>query len=175
VPFQYDPAPLIDGQMAGFVGYSTQDPISLAESGHKAVILMYSDFGYETVYQTYVATTDQIAKSRGILKAALRADIMGWRDNIKDPQEGAKLAVTKYGKSLKYSLQNQLAANEAGAVLMKTPDTESNGILTVTPTLQSQTVKTLGLSGTKTTIKDLFDLSLITEVYQEHPELKTLA
>jgi ABC-type nitrate/sulfonate/bicarbonate transport system substrate-binding protein len=175
VPFQYDPAPLIDGQLDGFVGYSTQDPISLQESGHQAVILMYSDFGFETVYQTYVATADAISGSRDVLKAALRADIMGWQGNIANPEEGASLTVTKYGKSLKYSLQNQLAADKAGIVLMKTPDTQRNGILSVTSALQSQTVKTLALSGAQTTVGDLFDMSLLTEIYQEHPELKSLA
>jgi ABC-type nitrate/sulfonate/bicarbonate transport system substrate-binding protein len=172
VPFQYDPAPLIDGQMDGFVGYSTQDPISLQESGHQAVIMMYSDFGFRTVYQVYVATADTISSSPDVLKAALRADIMGWRDNIADPEEGASLTVTKYGKSLQYSLQNQLAADKAGMVLMKTPDTQLNGILTVTPALQSQTVKTLALSGAQTTVGDLFDMSLLAEVYQEYHELK---
>jgi transcriptional regulator with XRE-family HTH domain len=58
VPFQYDPTPLIDGQMDGFVGYSTQDPITLKEGGHKAAIMMYADYGYKTVTQTYVATAD---------------------------------------------------------------------------------------------------------------------
>jgi ABC-type nitrate/sulfonate/bicarbonate transport system substrate-binding protein len=175
LPFQYDPAPLIDGQMDGFVGYSTEDPISLQEAGHQPVVLMFADFAYATVTQTYVATTDQISGSREILKAALRADIMGWKDDIADPTEGASLAVNKFGKSLKYSLQNQLACNKAELVLMKTPDTEKNGILTVTPSLQSQTVKTLALSGLKTTVADLFDMSVLAEVYQEHPELKTLA
>lgn len=175
VPFQYDPAPLIDGQMDGFLGYTTDSPISLQESGHQPVVLLFSDFGYHTVTQTYVATTDQISGSREFLKAALRADIMGWRDDISDPKEGASLAVTKYGKSLKLSLQNQVATNKAEIALMVTPDTEKNGILTVTPALQSQTVKTLALSGAKTTVADLFDMSLLAEVYQEHPELKTLA
>lgn len=175
VPFQYDPAPLIAGQVDGFLGYSTEDPISLQESGHDPVVLRFADFGYQTVTQTYVASTDQIANSRTLLKAALRADIMGWRADIADPTEGATLAVTKYGKSLKYSLENQVACNKAEIVLMKTPDTEANGILTVTKDLQSQTVKTLALSGVQTTVDDLFDMSVLAEVYQEHPELKTLS
>jgi ABC-type nitrate/sulfonate/bicarbonate transport system substrate-binding protein len=175
VPFQYDPAPLIAGQVDGFLGYSTGDPISLQEAGHEAVILRFADFGYKTVTQTYVASTDQIAKSRSLLKAALRADIMGWRADIADPTEGATLAVTKYGKSLKYSLENQVACNKAEIVLMRTPATEANGIFTVSKDLQSETVKTLALSGVKTTAADLFDMSLLAEVYEEHPELKTLS
>jgi ABC-type nitrate/sulfonate/bicarbonate transport system substrate-binding protein len=175
VPFQYDPAPLINGQMDGYVGYSTQDPITLKEGGHDAVIMMYADHGYRTVTQTYVATTDAISKSRAVLKAALRADVMGWRDNIATPAEGARLTVEKYGKSLGYSLDNQLGADKAGVVLMRTKDTEANGILTVTAGLQQETVNTLALSGVKTSVGDVFDLSLLEEVFAEHPDLKVLA
>jgi ABC-type nitrate/sulfonate/bicarbonate transport system substrate-binding protein len=175
VPYQYDPTPLIKKQVDGFVGYSTQDPITLSEAGHASYTMPFSDFGYETVTQLYVATTDTIAKSREAIKGALLADIRGWRDNIADPTEGATLAVTKYGKSLKYSQANQLAADKAGVTLMKTTDTETNGILTVSDELQAQTVKTLGLSGIKSTGSSLFDLSLLTEVYSSNPALKTLS
>jgi ABC-type nitrate/sulfonate/bicarbonate transport system substrate-binding protein len=175
VPYQYDPTPLIKKQIDGFVGYSTQDPITLSESGTDAYTMNFSAFGYQTVTQLYVATTDRIAKSRDEIKGALLADIRGWRANIAEPAEGATLAVTKYGKSLKYSQENQLAADQAGVALMKTPDTVANGILTVTDELQAQTVKTLGLSGIKSTAASLFDLSLLSEVYASNPTLKTLS
>jgi ABC-type nitrate/sulfonate/bicarbonate transport system substrate-binding protein len=175
VPFQYDSAPLIAGQVDGFLGYSTDAPISLQQSGHQPTVLMFADFGYETVTQTYVASTDQIENERAKLKAALRADIMGWKANIADPAEGARLAVTNYGKSLNYSMDNQLASNQAAIALIKTPDTTKNGIFTVTDTLQNETVSTLALSGLQTTVGDVFDMSLLAEVYQEHPELKAFA
>ncbi|GHF32077.1 ABC-type nitrate/sulfonate/bicarbonate transport system substrate-binding protein [Amycolatopsis bartoniae] len=175
VPFQYDPAPLVAGQVDGILDYSTNSPISLQQSGHEPAVMMFAEFNWSTVTQTYVASTDQISESADLLKAALRADIMGWRDNIADPKEGASLAVDNYGKSLKFSLDNQLGCNEAEIVLMKTADTEKNGIFTVTDELQQATVRTLALSGVHTTAADLFDLSLLTAVYQEHPELKTLS
>ncbi|GAB3614491.1 ABC transporter substrate-binding protein [Humibacter ginsengisoli] len=174
VPFQYDPAPLVAGQVDGILDYSTNSPISLKESGQDPVVMMFSDFHWATVTQTYVASTDQISKDRATLKAALLADIMGWRADIADPQKGASLAVDKYGRSLKLSLDNQVAANKAEIALMKTPDTQKNGLLTVTDQLQKDTVKTLGLSGVHTTQADLFDMSLLNEIYKEHPELKTL-
>jgi ABC-type nitrate/sulfonate/bicarbonate transport system substrate-binding protein len=174
VPFQYDPAPLVAGQVDGILDYSTNSPISLKESGQDPIVMMFADFDWQIVTQTYVASTDQIAKSADVLKAALRADIMGWRANIEDPNEGASLAVNKYGKSLKFSLDNQLAANKAEIELMRTPDTDKNGIFTVSDELQKATVKTLGLSGVEATVADLFDMSLINAVYEEHPELKKL-
>ena len=172
VPFQYDPAPLVAGQVDGILDYSTNSPISLKQAGQNPVVMMFSDFHWATITQTYVASTDEISKHPAQVKAALLADIMGWRADIADPKKGASLAVDKYGKSLKLSLDNQVAANEAEIALMKTPDTEKNGILTVTSAMQNDTVKTLALSGVKTTASDLFDLSLLNEVYKEHPELK---
>ncbi|MFD6291208.1 ABC transporter substrate-binding protein [Streptomyces sp. NPDC060205] len=174
VPFQYDPAPLVAGQVDGIMDYSTNSPISLKQSGHDPAVMMFADFNYATITQTYVASTDQISKNRKMLKAALRADIMGWRANIADPEEGARLAVNKYGKSLKYSLENQLACNKAEIVLIRTADTEKNGVLTVTEALQKETVATLGLTGVDTTTDKLFDMSLLAEVYEEHPELRKL-
>ncbi|MFE0358084.1 ABC transporter substrate-binding protein [Streptomyces nigra] len=175
VPFQYDPAPLVAGQVDGIMDYSTNSPISLKNAGHDPAVMMFGDFKYATVTQTYVASTDQISGNREMLKAALRADIMGWRANIADPREGASLAVNKYGKSLKYSLKNQLACLEAEIALIRTADTEKNGILTVTEALQKETVETLGLTGARTTVDDLFDMSLLAEIYEEHPELKALS
>ncbi|MGO4533702.1 ABC transporter substrate-binding protein [Leifsonia sp. 2MCAF36] len=174
VPFQYDPAPLVAGQVDGILDYSTNSPLSLKQTGQNPVVMMFSDFHWATITQTYVASTDEISKNRVQLKAALLADIMGWRADIADPKKGASLTVDKYGKSLKLSLDNQMAANDARIDFMKTPDTEKNGILTVTPELQKDTVKTLALTGVKTTPSDLFDLSLLNEVYKEHPELKKL-
>ncbi|MFE2336578.1 ABC transporter substrate-binding protein [Streptomyces coelicoflavus] len=175
VPFQYDPAPLVAGQVDGIMDYSTNSPISLRQAGHETAVMMFADHKYATITQTYVASTDQISKNRTLLKAALRADIMGWRANIADPEAGAKLAVNKYGKSLQYQLENQLACNKAEIALIRTADTEKNGILTVTQELQRETVETLGLTGVHTTVDKLFDMSLLAEVYREHPELKALS
>ncbi|WP_433515430.1 ABC transporter substrate-binding protein [Nonomuraea sp. CA-143628] len=175
VPFQYDPAPLVAGQVDGIMDYSTNSPISLKQSGHDPAVMMFADFKYATITQTYVASTDQISKNRTMLKAALRADIMGWRADIADPKEGASLAVNKYGKSLKFSLENQLACNQAEIALIRTADTEKNGILTVTEALQKETVETLALTGVHTTVDNLFDMSLLAEVYKEYPELRTLS
>ncbi|MDH6522799.1 ABC-type nitrate/sulfonate/bicarbonate transport system substrate-binding protein [Streptomyces sp. SAI-135] len=175
VPFQYDPAPLVAGQVDGIMDYSTNSPISLKQAGHDPAVMMFADFKYATITQTYVASTDQISNNRTLLKAALRADVMGWRANIANPKQGASLAVNKYGKSLKYSLENQLACNQAEIVLMRTADTETNGILTVSEALQKETVETLALTGAHTTVDKLFDMSLLAEIYQEHPELKRLS
>ena len=44
--------------------------------------------------------------------------------------------------------------------------------MTATDTLLSETIATLALGGTTISQDQLFDMSLITEVYQENPDLK---
>jgi hypothetical protein len=49
----------------------------------------------------------------------------------------------------------------------------ANGLFTITDASVAKTLQTLALGGTTITADKLFDLSVITEVYEEHPELKT--
>jgi hypothetical protein len=49
----------------------------------------------------------------------------------------------------------------------------ANGIFTITPDLLQKSINTLGIGGITITSDKLFDLSVIEEVYKEHPELKT--
>ena len=49
--------------------------------------------------------------------------------------------------------------------------TPSTGLLTITPELIDQNIAALKLGGTTETAGQLFDLSILTEVYQEDPSL----
>ena len=55
--------------------------------------------------------------------------------------------------------------------LISTPDTDANGLLTITPQLQDESVASLALTGIELDADELFDTTLIDEVYEEHPEL----
>jgi hypothetical protein len=50
-------------------------------------------------------------------------------------------------------------------------DTTKNGLLTVTPELLAANMKTLAVAGIKLTQDQLFDMSLIDEIYKEDPSL----
>jgi len=51
--------------------------------------------------------------------------------------------------------------------------TESNGLFTMTQDLIAENIKSLSTMGYPLKASDLFDLSLLAEVYQENPALKT--
>jgi ABC-type nitrate/sulfonate/bicarbonate transport system substrate-binding protein len=172
VPVQFDPSPLAAGTVDGWFSFITNEPIELGQEGHKTVTFLLNDYNYPLVSEVWVVTADSIKNDRDKVKAVLKADIQGWRDSLKDPSEGAKLAADKYGKDQKLDAGEQTLESKAQNKLILTADTMANGIGTITPALIEGTIKTLGLSGIDITAAKLFDTSLIDEVYQENPDLK---
>jgi hypothetical protein len=107
-----------------------------------------------------------------MLKAFLVAEIKGWTDAVNDPDGGADLALETYGKDLGLDKANSYAGSEAASAdLIVSPDTEANGLFTISDELQAETVASLKGAGIDVTADQLFDMSLLTEVYKENPDL----
>ncbi len=165
VPVQYDPAPLINGEVDGFIAYLTNEAITVAASGVETTNLPF-------VAETLTVTDDAIANDREKLKAFLVAEIKGWTMAVNDPEAGAKLAVEDYGKDLDLNLENSIAgATEQAEALVVSDETAENGLFTISEALQDATIKSLSGAGITLEASDLFDLSLLAEVYEENPDL----
>lgn len=121
--------------------------------------------------ETYLATTQSISSNPEALKAFLIGEIKGWKDNIANPAYGAQLTVDVYGKGLGLTIPEQTLESKAENSIIVSPDTEKNGLFTVTPALIEENIKTLAIGGTKITAAELFDLSLLEEIYKENPDL----
>jgi ABC-type nitrate/sulfonate/bicarbonate transport system substrate-binding protein len=172
VPVEYDPSVLVNGDVDGFMAYLTNESITVAAQGLEVANLPFADNGLPFVAETFVATDESIASNREALKAFLYAEILGWTDAVNDPEAGAKLAVDVYGKDLGLNLENAIAGATAQAEqLVVSDETAENGLFTISDELQEQTIETLATAGIDLTAEDLFDLSLLAEVYEEHPEL----
>ncbi len=174
VPAQFDPQPLVAGEVDGWFSFITNEPNLLKVQGVDTTTFLLNDYNYPLVSQTYMATTDSISNKSDELKAVLKADIMGWQQSIKDPSLGATLAVEQYGKDLGLEVEEQTLESESQNELIVTDDTKANGIMTATNELLEETLSTLALGGTDISMDELFDLSLIEAVYSENPDLKTL-
>jgi ABC-type nitrate/sulfonate/bicarbonate transport system substrate-binding protein len=174
VPAQFDPQPLVAGEVDGWFSFITNEPNLLAVQGVKTTTFLLNDYNYPLVSQTYMATTDTIKNKSDQLKAVLLADIKGWQASIKDPALGAQLAVEQYGKDLGLEVEEQTLESKSQNELIVTADTKANGIMTATDTLLEETISTLALGGTTISMDQLFDMSLIQAVYSENPSLKTL-
>jgi ABC-type nitrate/sulfonate/bicarbonate transport system substrate-binding protein len=173
VPVQFDPQPLVAKQVDGWFSFVTNEPNLLKEQGVDTHTFLLADYKYPLVSETYVVRTDSLKNDRDKVKAMLRADIMGWHDNLKDPAKGATLAATVYGKDQKLSVAEQTLESKSENQLILTSDTKSSGLFTITPALIDENISTLALAGIKITKDKLFDMSVLEEVYSENPELKT--
>ena len=171
VPVQYDPAPLVNGEVDGFVAYLTNESISVEMSGTATTNLPFADNGLPFVAETVTVTEDTIKNKREMLKAFLVAEIKGWTDALADPQAGADLAIEKYGVDLDLEPAKTLAGSEAQNKLVVSAETEENGLFTISEALQKLTIESLAGAGIMLDASDLFDMSLLDEVYEENPDL----
>jgi len=171
VPVQFDPTPLTTGTVDGWLAYITDEPIVLRSKGFKVHTFLFADHGYPLAGDVYVVTDKTIKEHRDAVKAFLRAQIRGWKKALADPALGARLAVEKYGKNLGLNVAVQTQESKVQNGLVLTDDTKKNGLFTITPELIAENIATLKLGGTNLTAEQLFDLSVLTEVYQENPSL----
>jgi ABC-type nitrate/sulfonate/bicarbonate transport system substrate-binding protein len=171
VPVQFDPLPLTTGVVDGWLAYITNEPITLRSRGFKVVTFLFADYGYPLAGDVYEVTDKTIKERRDAVKAFLRAQIRGWKEALADPALCARLAVEKYGKNLGLNVAEQTLQSKAQNALVVTDDTKKNGLFTMTPELIAENIATLKLGGINVTAAQLFDLSVLTEVYQENPSL----
>lgn len=171
VPVQYDPAPLVNGEVDGFMAYITNEAITVDQQGLATTNLTFAENGLPFVAETLTVTDEQIANNREMLKAFLVAEIQGWTDALADPQGGADLAIETYGAELDLDPVKTLAGSEAQNELVVSDETVESGLFTISEDLQSLTVESLAGAGIELEASDLFDLSLLAEVYEENPDL----
>ncbi|GAB2935726.1 ABC transporter substrate-binding protein [Nonomuraea fastidiosa] len=172
VPFQSDPSMLTSGQLDGYVGFVTSGPVNLRMQGHDPEYLLLSDAGLPLVAETFTVTQETIDNERDKLKAFLTAEIKGWKDAVADPAKSAELAATVYGKDQNLDVKEQTEEAKMQNELVVTPDVKQNGLFTMTPELIEQNIASLAKAGLNIKAEQLFDLSILDEVYQADPSLK---
>jgi ABC-type nitrate/sulfonate/bicarbonate transport system substrate-binding protein len=174
VPVQFDPQPLVAGDVDGWFSFFTNEPNLLRKQGVATEVFLLADQNYPLVSEIQIVRTDSLTDDakRAKVKAALLGDIKGWRASVKDPGLGAKLAVENYGKSQGLDEQEQTWESQDQNTLVLTDDTKTNGLFTITDELIDASLHTLSLGGVTIAKDKLFDLSLLAEVYDENPDLK---
>lgn len=171
VPVQFDPLPLTQGVVDGWFSFITNEPNDLRSKGFKVTTFLLADFKYPLVSEVYITKSSTIANKRDLLKAFLVAEIKGWKDAIADPALGATLAANTYGKGNGLTVAEQtLEANDQNKLVL-TPETQKNGLFTVTDALLAENIATLKFAGVDLTADKLFDLSVLGDVYKENPSL----
>ena len=164
VPVSFDPTPLSQGTVDGWFSFITNEPIELQLKGFQTVTFLLADFNYPEIGNAYIVTKDSLTKERDKVKAAMIGDILGWKDALTSPSLAASLAVAK-GQGL--TQQQELLQAYAQSKLIATGDALTNGMFYVTPDAQAANIKTLALGGTNVTASQVFDMSLLDEIYAD--------
>jgi ABC-type nitrate/sulfonate/bicarbonate transport system substrate-binding protein len=172
VPAQFDPQPVVTKEVDGWFSFFTNEPNLLKTKGIDTEVMLLNDHGYPMVSEVYVVRKDSLTSKRDQIKAMLIGDIKGWKDSVADAGLGANLAATKYGKDLGLDEAEQKLESTAQNTVVATDETKANGLFTITAAKISETIATLALAGVTITKDQLFDMSVLTEVYAADASLK---
>jgi ABC-type nitrate/sulfonate/bicarbonate transport system substrate-binding protein len=159
VPVEFDPSPLVAGEVEGFMAFATVQPVSLKLQGIETVMLLFEDFGYHLFANVYIATDQDVARRQEMLRGLLRAEARGWRDNLQDPEAGARLTVERYGSELGLKLPEQVAENRAQIPFVSHED--GGGLLAMPETGMDQSIATLARLGLSVSAAELFAPDLV--------------
>lgn len=184
VPVDFDPTPLMNGQVDGFMAYLTNEALTVQLAGYEIANLPYAENGVPFVAETFSVTDQTLAEDREMLKAFLTAEIRGWTDVFQESTEDSvDLVVDYYNAAASDNAEGLEAvfgaldpektglALEATKELISTDETEENGLFTISEELQEQTVASLAAAGWEVEVDQIFDTSIIDEIYEENPDL----
>lgn len=163
VPTQYDPAPLVSGQVDCLLCWETDLPVAMTIQGVDNTTMLMADHGYAVHSQTYIATTDSIANRRADLVAMLKGEVMGWTDYLADPAAAAALTVDIFPDA-GLDLETQVLQAERQVPLMFSDLTAASGFGWFTEETISQNIETLALLD-RNVSADLWDRTLLEEVH----------
>jgi ABC-type nitrate/sulfonate/bicarbonate transport system substrate-binding protein len=166
VPSNYDPTILTTGEIDGYLGYSFDEPNTLRAAGFPTKTMLLADFGFIGLSQAYAVREADLRDNRDALKAFFVAEIKGWRDNIADNALGTELTM-KYGADAGLNEAHQVTQNRDQTPLIAEP----GSLLTISPERAAAVAENVAVSGSEISTDQLFDLSLLEEVYAENPDL----
>lgn len=167
VPVQFDPAPLVSGQVDAFASFQTNQPIQLSMQGVKTVTFLLADYNFNLWEDVLEVTEDTLndKDKRATVVKVLRGTIKGWEAAVANPDEAATLVVNKYGKNLNLGLKAQQLTAEAQVPLIQTTETKADGLLTMSEDGIARNLDTMARIGIKMPANELFDTSLLAEVF----------
>ncbi|AYF99319.1 ABC transporter substrate-binding protein [Protaetiibacter intestinalis] len=185
VPVDFDPTPLMNGDVDGFMAYLTNEALTVELAGYDITNLPYADNGVPYVAETFTVTDQYLAENPELIKAFLTAEIKGWTDVFTNSTDDSVALIEKYynkaaadnadGLESVFGALDPVKTGkglEAEKELISTADTEANGLFTITDELKAQTVASLAAAGWEVSVDELFDTTIIDEIYAENPELK---
>src|SRR3984885_14130394 len=122
VPYQFDPTPLIKGEIDATVDFVTDVPYTIGLAGKKAISFLLYDYGVTVYADTVAVTEDFLAANRPLITPWLRARRRGWVENFKDPCKYPKRLQSTFFKGTGRSPANDIYGSSAEKPLIETPN-----------------------------------------------------
>lgn len=159
VPYEYDPTPLIKGEIDASLDFVTNVPFTIKQSGEEAVSFLIYDFGFTIFNDTVVVTEDTLKTRRKEIVAFLKAARKGWDENLKDPAAYPPKLADSWFKGTGRSIDNEVFFNTAQKPLIESP----NGIFSMSEEAIEANIKALGAVGI-TAKREHFDTTVLAEI-----------
>lgn len=159
VPYEYDPTPLIEGNVDASIDFTTNVPFTIEQSGKKAYSFLLYDFGFTTYADTVVVTEETLATKRAELVKWLRASRKGWDAVFADPEGYPKRFADTWFKGTGRTIENEIYFTKAEKPIIESP----KGVFALTEDGIAKNIEALGRVGIKAT-PAMFDTTLLAEV-----------
>jgi len=160
VPYTFNPAPLINGDVDAVVDFVTQMPFLVEKASGKPVqsFLIY-DHGLQFYIDLVVVTEDTLKKRRAELVNFMKASIQGWKENFIDPKKYVTLYHDTWFKGTGSTVDAELFFNETQLALMEHP----RGFYAMTDDGIQRNLDALAKLGVEAN-RSMFDTSLLGEL-----------
>jgi ABC-type nitrate/sulfonate/bicarbonate transport system substrate-binding protein len=132
VPVGTDPSVLTSKQVDGYIGYGTQQGLSLQQSGADVNIIYFSEIGDPDYGNAIFAMADTISKKKDVVTRWLKADIAGWKYFTENPEEIAQYTWDQYNKETGAVLADEKVSAKAAVPLITAGDAGTHGLMWVT-------------------------------------------
>jgi ABC-type nitrate/sulfonate/bicarbonate transport system substrate-binding protein len=159
VPYEYDPTPLIQGNIDASIDFTTDVPFTIKQAGKEASFFLLYDYGFTIFADTVVVTEDTLKARRADLVKWLRASRKGWDKVFADPAAYPPKLVDTWYKGTGRTLDNELFMTAAEKAIIQSP----KGIFSMSDEDIQKNIDALGRVGIKAT-KAMFDTSLLAEI-----------
>ncbi len=170
VSIQGDAQPFLADEIDAYLGYATNELISMELDGEEVESLMFDENGLPFAGGSVVVTEEAIEEDRELIKAFLEASIRGWHDALEDHEAVAETTVEDHAADQNLDFEHQQVTSEEQAELITDEWTQEHGLFTMSDELVDDTLAAIDAVGYDVP-DDLFDLTLLEEVYEENPDL----
>jgi ABC-type nitrate/sulfonate/bicarbonate transport system substrate-binding protein len=129
VPVGTDPSILTSKQVDGYIGYGTEQGVSLQQSGIPVNIVYFSELGDPDYGNALFATSDTITSKAELLTRWLRADLKGWKYFTEHPAEIAQYTWDQYHKETGAVLADEKTSATAAVPLITGGAAAEHGLM----------------------------------------------